>query len=94
MLEACLTWPGLPGDDWVPTQAWSPPGCPTGGQLGHSGLHLSLRVPVGTDWPCLARGGAGSSGSESNKNKYGPGGLGQVDVHRGGCGVGGGLGVG
>lgn len=54
MLEACLAWPGLPGDDWVPTQAWSPPGCPTGGQLGHSGLHLSLRVPVGTDWPCLA----------------------------------------
>ena len=47
MLEACLTWPGLPGAEWVPTQAWSPPGRPTENQLGHSGLCLSLRVPWG-----------------------------------------------
>ena len=58
------------GADWLPTRPWPPPGCLTVGQLGHPGLHLSLRVPVGTDWPHLAHGGgASTSGSESSMNK-------------------------
>nr|XP_058918716.1 uncharacterized protein LOC131756007 isoform X2 [Kogia breviceps] len=71
VLEACLTQPGPLGADWLPTRPWPPPGCPTVGQLGHPGLHLSLRVPVGTGWPRLAHGGgAGTSGSESSMNEH------------------------
>lgn len=65
-----LTQPGPLGADWLPTRPWPPPGCLTGGRLAHPGLHLALRVPVGTDWPRLAHGGgASTSGSESSMNK-------------------------